>query len=356
MDVGEPGQADRLHLGRRVQLHGARARAGSCRGRARSPGRRGGAGSAAWPSRSGAPRRRGGSGSGPGAGAPRAGAAAALAPPTGSAPRRPRARRRRGPPSSSRRTRSRRGRRRRGGGGRHARARVGDDRRRPAAVPRRPRCRRTPGGRGRSRPARSPAASSSGPAVDAAGDAAQALGAVVHGVHGGDHGQQHLGRADVRGRLLPADVLLARLQRQPVGRPVLRVDREPDEASGQVALESGLDRHEGRVRPAVPERHAEALGGPDDDVGAPLPRRLQQRQRQQVGGHGHQRAPGVGLARSGPRSRGWRPSTPGTAAPRRSSRRRAARRPGRPRRARSRAAPAASPARRWSGAGSRRRR
>jgi hypothetical protein len=43
---------------------------------------------------------------------------------------------------------------------------------------------------------------------------AQPVGAVVDGVHRGHHGQQHLRGADVAGRLLAADVLLAGLQRQ----------------------------------------------------------------------------------------------------------------------------------------------
>ena len=115
----------------------------------------------------------------------------------------------------------------------------------------------------------------------------------------GHHGEKDLGGADVRRRLLAADVLLAGLEGQAVGGPALRVDREPDEPARQVPLEAGPDRHERRVRPAVPERHAEALGGADRHVGAPLPRRLQQRQGEQVGGHGHQRAALVGLRGQG---------------------------------------------------------
>ena len=51
--------------------------------------------------------------------------------------------------------------------------------------------------------------------VDAPGDQLEPLAAVVDGVHRGHHGQQHLRRADVRRGLLAADVLLARLQREP---------------------------------------------------------------------------------------------------------------------------------------------
>jgi hypothetical protein len=51
-------------------------------------------------------------------------------------------------------------------------------------------------------------------AVHAGGDRGQPLRAVVDGVGAGHDGEQHLRGADVAGRLLPADVLLAGLQRQ----------------------------------------------------------------------------------------------------------------------------------------------
>ncbi len=45
-------------------------------------------------------------------------------------------------------------------------------------------------------------------------------------------GQQRLGGADVGGGLVATDVLLARLQRQPIGRPAVRIGRLPDQAAG----------------------------------------------------------------------------------------------------------------------------
>jgi len=54
--------------------------------------------------------------------------------------------------------------------------------------------------------------------VRAPRDGGQPVRAVVSGVHGRGHGQQDLGGADVARGLLPADVLLAGLQREPVGR------------------------------------------------------------------------------------------------------------------------------------------
>src|SRR5690606_6926665 len=72
-------------------------------------------------------------------------------------------------------------------------------------------------------------------AVGAPRDGAQALGTVVHGVHAGHHGEQHLGGADVAGGLLAADVLLTGLQRQPVGLVAVRVHGDADEAPWEAA-------------------------------------------------------------------------------------------------------------------------
>ncbi len=123
-----------------------------------------------------------------------------------------------------------------------------------------------------------------GVVVGALRDPAQAVGSVVDGVHRRDDGQQHLGGADVGRRLVAADVLLAGLEGEAVGRASLRVDRDTDEAAGQVALEPGRDRHEAGVRTAVEEGYAEALGRADDDVGTEGAGRLEQGEREDVGG------------------------------------------------------------------------
>ena len=73
---------------------------------------------------------------------------------------------------------------------------------------------------------------------DIRGDRAEPLGPVVHRVHRGHHGQQHLRRADVRRGLLAADVLLARLQRQAVGGVARGILRDAHEASRQLPLEA----------------------------------------------------------------------------------------------------------------------
>ena len=120
----------------------------------------------------------------------------------------------------------------------------------------------------------------SGLAVHSLGDVLQAFGAVVHGVHRRDDGEEHLRGADVRGRLLPADVLLAGLQGEAVGRTSGGVDRHADEAARHRAAELVAGGEEPGVGTAVAERHAEALRRSDAHVGALLARRGEERARQ----------------------------------------------------------------------------
>ena len=132
--------------------------------------------------------------------------------------------------------------------------------------------------------------------VDALGDLDESSRAVVDGVHRGDHGEQHLRRADVGGRLVAADVLLARLERQSVRRAAGTVHGHTDEAAREVTLEAGAHRHEPCVRPAVEEGYAEALRGSDSYVRSELAGGDQQGQRQQVGRDGHEGTAFVGLS------------------------------------------------------------
>ncbi|KAG0772240.1 hypothetical protein G6F22_015892 [Rhizopus arrhizus] len=129
-----------------------------------------------------------------------------------------------------------------------------------------------------------------GQAVGAAGDAGQAVRAVVDGVHRRHHRQQHLRGADVGGGLLAADVLLAGLQGQAIGRVALRIHRDADQAARHRTLVGITAGHERGVRAAEAERHAETLAVADHDVRAPFAGGSQQGQCQQVGGHGHQAA------------------------------------------------------------------
>ena len=152
-------------------------------------------------------------------------------------------------------------------------------------------------------------------------DLGQPLRAVIDRIHRGDHGEQHLRGADVGGRLLAADMLLAGLQRQPIGRLPPRIHRQPDDAAGQRALERIAHRHIGRMRPAIAHRHAETLRRADRDIGAELAGRGQQRQRQQIGGDDRKRALGVQRRDRAGAGRAPRPRCPDIAAGRRTRRR-----------------------------------
>jgi hypothetical protein len=130
--------------------------------------------------------------------------------------------------------------------------------------------------------------------VDPPGDGGEPLGPVVDGVEPGDVGEEHLRRADVGGRLLAADVLLAGLERHPEGGVALRVHAEPDDPAGDLPLELVGGGEERGVRAAVPHRHAEPLGVADGAVRPELARRAEEGQRQQVGRDGDVGARGVG--------------------------------------------------------------
>src|ERR1700694_3006683 len=117
---------------------------------------------------------------------------------------------------------------------------------------------------------------------------------MIDGVHPRGDREQHLRGADVAGGLLAADVLLARLQGHPQSWSPSLVLRDPDDPAGEIALELIARREERGVRPAVAERHPEALRVADGDVGAPLAGRHEQREREQIGGYSYQRPGGMG--------------------------------------------------------------
>ena len=134
-----------------------------------------------------------------------------------------------------------------------------------------------------------------GPTMGTSGDGSQALGSVVRDVHRRHDREQDLRRADVTGGLLPADVLLTGLQRQPVGHLAVCVLGHTHQASGHLPGMRGVHRQVAGVRPAEPHRHTESLRRAEADVGALLTGRCDQRQCQQIRAHGHHRTTIVGL-------------------------------------------------------------
>ena len=69
--------------------------------------------------------------------------------------------------------------------------------------------------------------------TDTIGDGTKSLGTVVGGIHGSDHGQQHLGRANVARRAFTANVLLTCLQGQSICGDPIGIDRDADESTGK---------------------------------------------------------------------------------------------------------------------------
>ena len=117
---------------------------------------------------------------------------------------------------------------------------------------------------------------------------------MVHGVHAGQHRQQDLRGADVAGRLLAADVLLARLQGHAQGGVALGIHGNTDQAAGHAAHVFLAGGEVGGVRAAEAHGGSEALGGSECHVRTELAGRKQQGQAEQVRGHGHARPGGVG--------------------------------------------------------------
>ena len=122
------------------------------------------------------------------------------------------------------------------------------------------------------------------------GDCSQSARTVINRIHRRDDGEEHLRRADVTRRFVAADVLLARLQREPVSRASVGIVRNADEPARHVAFVCIARREIGGVRSAESERNAETLRAADRDIGAEFARRLQQSQRENIGRDDDERA------------------------------------------------------------------
>ncbi len=136
--------------------------------------------------------------------------------------------------------------------------------------------------------------------MNAFGDCAQSLRSMIDRIHRGDDGEQNLRRANVAGGFVATDVLLARLQRESIGRASFGIVRNADQPAGHVTFVLIARGKVSRVRSAKPERNAEALRAADRNIGAKFSGRLQQRQRQNIGRDDDERA---GVVRSPSRIR-----------------------------------------------------
>ena len=129
-----------------------------------------------------------------------------------------------------------------------------------------------------------------GKQMDALGNVLQTVRTMITSVHRRHAGQQRLGRANVAGRFLAANVLFTGLQRQAKSSVAPGIFGHANDAAWHVAFESVPRRKVRRVRTAVPQRNAKTLRTANRDVGPELARRPQQSQTQQIRGYGDQSA------------------------------------------------------------------
>src|ERR1051326_7338421 len=102
--------------------------------------------------------------------------------------------------------------------------------------------------------------------MNALGNRAQTARAVINRVHRRDDREQNLGGANITRCLVAADVLLARLQREPIRRPAFRVVRNTDESAWHMTLVLIARCKERRVWSTKSERNSEALCAADGNI------------------------------------------------------------------------------------------
>src|SRR5437763_255915 len=106
-------------------------------------------------------------------------------------------------------------------------------------------------------------------------DRAQAAWAVIDGIHGCNHSEENLRRANVARGFVASDMLFACLQREPVTGSTGRIMGNADEPSGHVPFVGIACGEVSCVRSAESERHSEALRVAHGNVGAEFARRLE---------------------------------------------------------------------------------
>ena len=117
------------------------------------------------------------------------------------------------------------------------------------------------------------------------------FGAVIDGVHARDHREQHLRRADVRRRLFAADVLLARLQREPVrGHRRRRRRVTPTRRPGSERLNASRVAMNAACGPPKPIGTPKRCDEPTTTSAPHSPGGASKRQCEQIGGDDDQRA------------------------------------------------------------------
>src|SRR6266404_5957157 len=98
-------------------------------------------------------------------------------------------------------------------------------------------------------------------------DRAQTTRSMINRIHRCDNREKNLGRADIAGGFVAADVLLARLERKPITRTTFGIVRDADQSTGHVPLVLVARGKERGVRPAESKGNAKSLGISNGDVG-----------------------------------------------------------------------------------------
>src|SRR5438132_12047048 len=109
--------------------------------------------------------------------------------------------------------------------------------------------------------------------MDALRNRAQTARSMVNRIHRRDHGEEDLCRANIAGGFVAADVLFARLEREPIAWFALGIVRNADEPAWHMAFVLITGGEIGGVWSAEAEWNAKALGVANRDIRTKFSRR-----------------------------------------------------------------------------------
>src|ERR1700761_2662703 len=101
----------------------------------------------------------------------------------------------------------------------------------------------------------------------------QPLRAMIYGIHTGHNSQQCLRSTNIRGGLIPADVLLAGLQRHAQSIIAGTVDSNANYTAGDRPFVFFFGGKKRGMRAAKAHRYAKTLAAANNNIGSPLTRR-----------------------------------------------------------------------------------
>ena len=131
---------------------------------------------------------------------------------------------------------------------------------------------------------------------DALGYRLQSFWPVIDGKHASHHGEEHLGGADVAGRLVATDVLFSGLQSQAVGGVAIGVFRHTNQATRHLTLEAIAHGEVTSVRATKAQRNTKTLRAAHSDVSTTFTGRAQHCEGQQISGDHSEAAVSVRLS------------------------------------------------------------